>query len=463
MTLNELIKAAEKLTFDSRQVEAGVLFFAIKGTAADGHDFIADALKKGAIGVVCEHYEGDDPRVLVVPDSAHALGEAASKFYDHPSAKLKLVGITGTNGKTTSVTLLHDLFTALGYRAGLISTVENRMASRTEPSTHTTPDAISLNALLAEMVSAGCDFCFMEVSSHAIVQHRIDGLTFAGGIFSNLTHDHLDYHGTFAEYLRAKKMFFDNLSAESFALINLEDRNARIMVQNTRAKISTYSTRTSADFTAHLREMHFEGMLLDLDNTEIWVQLLGRFNVSNILAVYATACLLGIPKDELLREISLLHPVDGRFQHIRSSNNITAIVDYAHTPDALQNVVDTINEIRTSGRLIVVVGCGGNRDAAKRPIMARIAASNSDLLILTSDNPRNEDPVEIISQMAAGLTPAQKHLSIIDRREAIKTACTIAAPGDIILVAGKGHETYQEINGTKHHLSDTEELQKALK
>lgn len=459
--MKEILKRATKLAFDSREVEKGTVFFAMRGTKVDGHEYIQKAVEQGAIAVICEKEPAEcSVPVFVVEDAAREMGLAASEFWGNPSTQLKLVGVTGTNGKTTTATLLYDMFTALGYRVGLISTVEYRIAGRTEPSTHTTPDVLRLNALMAEMVATGCDYCFMEVSSHSIVQQRTAGLTFAGGIFSNLTHDHLDYHGTFAEYLKAKKMFFDELPAEAFALTNLDDRNGRVMVQNTRAREATYSTRGAADFTAHVREMHLEGMLLEIDNSEVWVRLLGRFNASNLLAVYAAARLLGVTKDEALKELSLLQPVDGRFHHIGLQGGVTAIVDYAHTPDALQNVLDTINEIRTGGRLIVVVGCGGDRDATKRPIMARIAATNSDLLIITSDNPRTENPAAIIADMVAGLSPAHKHLSLADRREAISAACTMASAGDIILVAGKGHETYQEINGVRNHFSDTEELQK---
>ncbi len=449
------------LAFDSRKVEKGSLFFAIRGTQADGHDFIDAAIGNGAVAVVCDRLPEDTTGATYVQaaDTAQAMAVMASTFWGNPSAELKLVGVTGTNGKTTTATLLYDLFTALGYRAGLISTVEYRIADHVEPSTHTTPDALRLNEMMARMVAAGCDYCFMEVSSHAIAQRRTEGLTFAGGVFSNLTHDHLDYHGTFAEYLRIKKQFFDDLPKDAFALVNTDDRNGRVMVQNTRARVATYSTRGTADFTARVEEMHFDGMLLTIDGSEVWVHLLGRFNASNLLAVYATARLLGAEKDETLRELSLLQPVGGRFQHMVSPAGVTAIVDYAHTPDALQNVLDTINDIRSGGgRLIVVVGCGGNRDAAKRPVMARIAVDSSDMAILTSDNPRHEDPSEIIAQMRAGLSAGAKHLAIVDRREAIRTACAIAGPGDIILVAGKGHETYQETAGIRIHFDDREEL-----
>jgi UDP-N-acetylmuramoyl-L-alanyl-D-glutamate--2,6-diaminopimelate ligase len=479
MKLKKLIKGVEpleveggldvdivSLAMDSRAVEAGSLFFAVRGTQADGHDFIPAAIEKGAVAIICadasafdlSEHSSKGVTFIRVADTAGAMGVVASNFHGNPSAKLRLVGITGTNGKTTTATLLYDLFTALGYRAGLVSTVENRIAGRVEPSTHTTPDALRLQELMAEMVDAGCEFCFMEVSSHSVVQRRTAGLTFAGGVFTNLTHDHLDYHGTLAEYRDAKKRFFDELPRGAFALTNADDRNGGVMVQNTRATVSTYSVRGAGDFTARVVEMHFEGMLIEVDGVQVWVRLLGRFNAGNLLAVYATARLLGADKDEVLREMSLLRPVSGRFQHLSLPGGVTAIVDYAHTPDALQNVLQTIDEIRGgAGRVITVVGCGGNRDAAKRPVMARIAAAGSEMLILTSDNPRHENPEDIIAQMRAGLSPADRHLAITDRREAIRTARALAGEGDIILVAGKGHETYQDTAGVKTHFDDREE------
>ncbi len=454
------------LSLDSRAVKPGGLFFAVLGTLADGHEYIDKAIANCATAVVCERMPeepAENVTYIQVADSAATIGPVASEFYGNPSAKLKLVGVTGTNGKTTTATLLCDMFRGLGYRAGLVSTVEYRIGDRVIESAHTNPDAIRLNAMMAEMVDCGCEFCFMEVSSHGVAQHRIAGLTFAGGIFTNLTHDHLDYHGTFAEYLRAKKRFFDALPRNAFALTNIDDRNGRVMVQNSRAEVSTYSMQSFADFQGRIVEMLFDGMLLNIDQREVWVRFLGRFNAYNLLAVYAAAILLGADKEEALTELSRLTPVNGRFEYIRSGNDVTAIVDYAHTPDALKNVIETINEIRTSGqKLYVVVGCGGNRDAAKRPVMAHIAASQSDLAIITSDNPRLEDPAEIISQMRAGIQPGDKHLAIADRREAIRTAAMMASTGDIILIAGKGHETYQDAAGAKTHFDDREEIRKAF-
>ena len=454
------------LSLDSRAVKPGGLFFAVLGTLADGHEYIDKAIANCATAVVCERMPeepAENVTYIQVADSAATIGPVASEFYGNPSAKLKLVGVTGTNGKTTTATLLCDMFRGLGYRAGLVSTVEYRIGDRVIESTHTNPDAIRLNAMMAEMVDCGCEFCFMEVSSHGVAQHRIAGLTFAGGIFTNLTHDHLDYHGTFAEYLRAKKRFFDALPRNAFALTNIDDRNGRVMVQNSRAEVSTYSMQSFADFQGRIVEMLFDGMLLNIDQREVWVRFLGRFNAYNLLAVYAAAILLGADKEEALTELSRLTPVNGRFEYIRSGNDVTAIVDYAHTPDALKNVIETINEIRTSGqKLYVVVGCGGNRDAAKRPVMAHIAASQSDLAIITSDNPRLEDPAEIISQMRAGIQPGDKPLAIADRREAIRTAAMMASTGDIILIAGKGHETYQDAAGAKTHFDDREEIRKAF-
>ncbi len=455
------------LEFDSRSVVPGTLFFAMRGTQADGHDYIPAAVAAGAVAVVCEKLPDPCPAGVTfvqVPDSAVALGRIASAFYGDPSCRLKLVGVTGTNGKTTTATLLYHLFRQLGYKAGLISTVVYCVEDRKIPSTHTTPDSIRLNGLMAEMVEAGCDYCFMEVSSHALVQHRTEGLTFAGAIFSNLTHDHLDYHKTFSEYIRAKKLLFDGLPAEAFALTNADDRNGMVLVQNTKARIKSYALQSFADFRCRIVETLWNGMLLNLDGSEVWVKFFGRFNAYNLTAVYAAALLLGAERDETLRVLSTLTPVDGRFETIYSEDGITAIVDYAHTPDALQRVIDAINELRKRDqKLYVVVGCGGNRDVTKRPQMARIAVDGSDLALLTSDNPRLEDPEEIIGQMKAGLEPDAHYLAITDRREAIKTAVALARPGDLLLVAGKGHETYQDIAGVKHHFDDREEVRAALR
>ncbi len=475
MTLKDLLKGVDvvawkgpkdvdivSLTFDSRTAAPGSLFFALPGTAADGHQYIGSAIEKGASAVVCERLPDSTVEnvAYVVTQDAHLLmGLMASAFYGNPSATLRLVGVTGTNGKTTTATLLFDMFRTLGYKCGLVSTVVYRIENKSIESTHTTPDPIRLNAMMAEMVEVGCEYCFMEVSSHSIVQRRIAGLTFEGGVFTNITHDHLDYHGTFAEYIRAKKMFFDCLPKEAFALVNSDDRNGFVMVQNTKAAVKTYGMQGRPDFSVKIMEMHFHGMLLNIDGSEIWVKFIGRFNAYNLLAVYAAARLLGAEKEETLKVLSSLNPVDGRFQTIRSQDGITAIVDYAHTPDALQKAIDTINEIRTpSQRLYVVAGCGGDRDRTKRPVMGRIAASGGDLAILTSDNPRSEDPAAIIEEMKADIDPGAKYLSICDRHEAIRTAVMMASPGDIILVAGKGHETYQIIAGVKHHFDDREEL-----
>lgn len=454
------------LTFDSRTSEPGALFFAVRGTQVDGHAFIGKAVAQGAAAVVCETLpENPDSAVtwVRVADAPTALGIAAANFYGRPAERLRLVGVTGTNGKTTTATLLYDLFRKLGYKAGLISTVVYRIDERREESTHTTPDPIRINALLADMTDAGCEYCFMEVSSHALAQHRTAGLVFAGGIFTNLTHDHLDYHKTFAEYIKAKKGFFDGLPVTAFALVNADDRNGSVMVQNTRANVSTYALRSPADFRGRIVETHFDGMLLKLDDREVWVKFLGRFNAYNLTCVYAAACLLGADSGEVLRVLSELDSVDGRFQTMRSPEGVTAIVDYAHTPDALQNVINTINEIRTPDqRLYVVVGCGGNRDAAKRPVMARIAAEGGDMAVLTSDNPRLEDPDAIIEEMKAGLDPTSRYIAITNRHEAIRAAAALARSGDIILVAGKGHETYQDAAGVKTHFDDREELQQAM-
>ena len=458
--------AVGRLEFDSRKVVPGTLFFATRGTQADGHAYIPAAVAAGAAAVVCEELPAERPAGVTfvqVPDSTVALGQVASAFYGHPSRRLKLVGVTGTNGKTTTATLLYRMFRRLGYKAGLISTVVYCVDEREIPSTHTTPDSIRLNAMMAEMVEAGCDYCFMEVSSHSLVQHRTAGLAFVGGIFSNITHDHLDYHKTFAEYIRAKKLFFDGLPAGAFALTNADDRNGMVMVQNTKATVKTYALQSFADFRCRIVETLLDGMLLNLDGSEVWVKFLGRFNAYNLTSVYATALLLDARRDEVLRILSDLTSVDGRFDPIHSKEGVTAIVDYAHTPDALQNVIGTINEIRKKDqRLYVVVGCGGNRDATKRPEMAKIAVDGSDMAVLTSDNPRLEEPGAIIEQMKSGLEPGARYLAITDRREAIKAAVALARPGDIILVAGKGHETYQDVGGVKHHFDDREEVRAAF-
>ena len=454
------------LTYDSRAVKPGDCFFAVVGTQADGHDYIGSAVQRGAAAVVCERMPerpAEGVAYVVVRDSAGAMADLATAFYGHPSRELKLVGITGTNGKTTTVTLLYDLVRALGYRAGLISTVVYRIDGRAVEATHTTPDPIRLNAMMREMVDAGCDYCFMECSSHAIAQERIRGLDFAGGLFSNITHDHLDYHKTFAEYIRAKKRFFDALPREAFALTNADDRNGAVMVQNTAARVSTYSLRSMADFRGRIVEMHPDGMLLRVDGQEVWVSLLGRFNAYNLLAVYGAARLLGFGRDEVLRVLSTLRPVDGRFEVVRAANGTVAIVDYAHTPDALENVLQTVEELRTPAQqLFVVCGCGGDRDRTKRPEIAAIAVKHASTAIFTSDNPRHESPEAILDEMTAGLDAGTRWLRIVDRAEAIRTAVMMSRPGDLILVAGKGHETYQIVGDEKHHFDDREELRKSF-
>lgn len=452
------------LTLDSRTAGPGSLFFAVPGTVTDGHDYIGAAVAAGAAAVVCERLPEDiDPQVcyVTVRDSRRATGIIASAFYGNPSSRLRLVGVTGTNGKTTVATLLYDLFRMLGYRAGLISTVSYKVDTEEIPSTHTTPDAIRLNAMMAEMAERGCEYCFMEVSSHSVVQERIAGLEFAGGVFTNITHEHLDYHKTFAEYIRAKKTFFDSLPAGAFALINADDRNGRVMMQNTRAKTAAYSLQSFADFRCRIMESTPEGMLLEMDGEQVWTKFMGRFNASNLAAVYGAARLLGADRREVLTAISALRPVSGRFEAVRSAGSVTAIIDYAHTPDALRNAIDTINDMRQGGgRLFVVVGCGGDRDKAKRPEMARIAVEGADRSIFTSDNPRSEKPEDILADMAAGVTPSNRWLTIADRGEAIKAAAMMAESGDIILIAGKGHETYQITDGGSFHFDDREEIMK---
>ncbi len=456
------------LAFDSRKCSDEVAFFALKGTQVDGHDFIGKAIESNCKVVVCERMPEticDDVTYYIVDNSAEALGYAASEFYGRPSEKLRLVGVTGTNGKTTIATLLYRLFYNAGYPCGLLSTIENRINNIVVPSTHTTGDQLQINEMLSRMVEAGCEYAFMEVSSHAVDQDRIAGLRFEGGIFTNLTHDHLDYHKTVAAYRDAKKKFFDNLTSSAFALTNLDDRNGMLMLQNTKANKKTYSLRTDADFKGVVMESYFDGMELKINRNNISTFLVGKFNVSNLLAIYGAASLLGMSDDDLLKEISKLQSAPGRFQMVHSDSGVVGIVDYAHTPDALKNVLDTINEIRTHNEtLITVAGAGGNRDAAKRPEMAAAAVMRSDRLIITSDNPRFEEPDEIIRQMREGVGGEyyNKVLCITDRREAIRTAAALAKKGDIILVAGKGHENYQEIKGVRHHFDDVEELSKAL-
>ena len=456
------------LTFDSRKADNGTAFFAVKGTQVDGHDYIDKAIELGCKVIVCEYLPDnvkDDVSYYVVDDTAKALGFAASEFYGRPSEKLRLVGVTGTNGKTTIATLLYRLFFNAGYPCGLLSTIENRINNIVVPSTHTTGDQLQINEMLSKMVDAGCEYAFMEVSSHAIDQDRIAGLHFEGGIFTNLTHDHLDYHKTVAAYRDAKKKFFDNLPSTAFALTNLDDKNGMVMLQNTKAKKKTYSLRTDADFKGLVLESYFDGMELKINRNNISTFLVGKFNVSNLLAIYGAASSLGMSDDDLLKGVSQLQSAPGRFQVVQSDCGIVGIVDYAHTPDALKNVLDTINEIRTHNEtLITIAGAGGNRDSAKRPEMAAVAVAKSDRLIITSDNPRFEEPEEIIKEMRAGVGGEyyNKVLSITDRREAIRTAVALAKKGDIILVAGKGHENYQEIKGVKYHFDDVEELTKAF-
>jgi len=461
--------AITSVCFDSRKADKDCLFVATRGTQSDGHKYIEQVIAAGAIAVICEELPANiDEKIsyVRVHDSSYALGMIASNFYDNPSSKLKLVGVTGTNGKTTTVTLLFNLFKTLGYKVGLLSTVKNQISSEVIPATHTTPDAVRLNELLKQMVERGCQYCFMEVSSHAVVQHRITGLTFAGGVFTNITHDHLDYHKTFDEYIKAKKGFFDSLGEDAFALVNKDDANGIIMLQNTKATKKTYALKSNADFKCKIMENQFSGLLLNVDGSEVWTKLIGTFNAYNILAVYATATLLKENKVNILTTLSNLNSVEGRFEYVRTENGVVGIVDYAHTPDALMNVLNTVKDIRTGNeQVITIVGCGGDRDAQKRPLMAKIACELSTKVILTSDNPRSEDPEEILKQMQKGVEPHnyKKALTIVDRKEAIRTACAMAAPGDIILLAGKGHETYQEIKGVKHPFDDMEILKENLK
>ena len=452
--------AIEKVCFDSRKVEKFSVFVAVRGVQVDGHAYIAKAIELGAVAVVVEEYPDELEEKITyvkVQNSAEALGYMAANFYDSPSRNLKLVGITGTNGKTTIATLLYNLYKSLGYRVGLISTVRNMIGHEEIPATHTTPDAVSLNELISQMVEKECTYCFMEVSSHAIDQHRVTGQHFVGGVFTNITHDHLDYHKTFDAYIKAKKGFFDQLPAEAFALINKDDFHAEVMVQNTKATTKTYALRTIADYKAKVVENQFTGLQLNIGGNELWTKLVGGFNAYNVLTVFAVADLLGEEELSVLTAISNLEPVEGRFQYIKTGNNITGIVDYAHTPDALKNVLATIKDIRTGNeKVITVVGCGGDRDTAKRPLMAKIACKGSDRVLLTSDNPRSEEPDAIIADMQKGVEPGdfKKTLSITDRKEAIKAASAMAEAGDIILVAGKGHEKYQEIKGQRFDFDD---------
>lgn len=450
------------VNIDSRLVQDGGMFIAIKGTQADGHAYIPAAEEKGATAIVCENIpDKQNPNVayIVVPDAQAVAGKLATTFYGNPSQQLRLVGVTGTNGKTTIATLLYELFREMGHKCGLLSTVCNYIDGEAYPSTHTTPDAISLNKLLSQMVDAGCEYAFMEVSSHALAQERVGGLEFAGAIFTNLTRDHMDFHETMENYLKAKKSFFDNLPRNAFAITNLDDKNGPVMVQNCRGDVKSYSTRTMGDYKARLVETHLDGMILEFNNREFSTLLTGRFNISNLLAIYGAAVELGKDPEEVLRVMSTLRPVSGRFETLHSPDGVSAIVDYAHTPDALKNVLGTINEVlRGRGNVITVVGAGGNRDKGKRPIMAVEAVKGSNRVILTSDNPRFEEPQDIINDMLAGLNDEQRKnvISIVDRKEAIRTACALAQKGDVILVAGKGHEDYQDVKGVKHHFDDKE-------
>jgi len=456
------------IQFDSRKVEQADIFVAVNGTQVDGHRFITQCVESGAKAVICETFPDEtklDVCYIKVENTAIALGQISSNYYNQPSSKLKLVGITGTNGKTSTVTMLFNLFQSLGYQVGMLSTVSNRIGNREIKATHTTPDAIQLNALLLEMVDEGCDYCFMEVSSHAIVQNRIAGLDFAGGIFSNITHDHLDFHKTFKEYIKAKKAFFDGLSSKAFALTNIDDKNGNVMLQNTRANKRTYGLNALADYKARIIENSFTGLHMEINNMEIYVPVVGKFNAYNILAVYGTAMELGADQMEVLQQLSVISTAEGRFEYLQSNDGIFAIVDYAHTPDALKNVLATINDIRGGNeQLICVVGAGGDRDKTKRPEMAEIAADMSNRVILTSDNPRTENPEDILNDMEAGIPADRKRITlrISDRREAIRTAVALAQAGDIVLVAGKGHEKYQEVNGVRHHFDDKEILTELL-
>ena len=453
---------------DSRQVDEGNLFIAVRGTVADGHNYMGKALEQGAAAVLCETIPEDAAENITyvrVENTEQVVGQVATTFYGDPTSKMKLVGVTGTNGKTTIATVLYEMFRYMGHKVGLLSTVCNYIDGEAIPTEHTTPDPITLNALLARMVEEGCEYVFMEVSSHSIVQNRIGGLTFAGGLFTNITRDHLDYHKTFENYIKAKKLFFDNLPKEAFAITNADDTNGMVMVQNTKAQVKTYSVQSSADFKAKIIECHFEGMYLNINGKEVGVQFIGKFNVSNLLAVYGAAVMLGKDEQEVLVALSAMRPVNGRFEALRSPSGYTAIVDYAHTPDALENVLNAIHGVlEGKGKVITVCGAGGNRDKGKRPLMAREAVKQSDRVIITSDNPRYEEPQDIINDMLAGLDEEQmkKVIAIVDRRQAIKTACMMAKSGDVILIAGKGHEDYQDVKGVKHHFDDKEEVRECF-
>ena len=456
------------VAIDSRKIAKGGLFVAMKGTQVDGHKFIPKAIELGAAAILCENLPDnleEGVAYVVVPDTEDIVGEVATRFYGNPSEKLKLVGVTGTNGKTTIATLLYNMFRKFGHKCGLLSTVCNYIEEEAIPADHTTPDPIELNELLARMVEVGCEYAFMECSSHAIAQKRIGGLKFAGGIFTNLTRDHLDYHKTFENYRNAKKAFFDGLPKSAFAITNADDKNGLVMTQNTKAVVKTYSTRSAADFKARILECHFEGMYLEIDNREVGVQFIGKFNVSNLLAVYGAAVMLGKHPEDILLVMSTLHSVSGRLEPIRSPEGYTAVVDYAHTPDALENVLNAIHEVLNGkGQVITVCGAGGNRDKGKRPLMAQEAVKQSDKVIFTSDNPRFEEPQDIIDDMLAGLNDHQKRkvLTIVDRKEAIRTACMLAGKGDVVLIAGKGHEDYQEVKGVKHHFDDKEVVKEIM-
>ena len=457
------------VNIDSRRIKEGHLFVAMKGTQVDGHKFVPKAVELGAKAVLCEdmpEQKAEGVTYVQVESTEDAVGKVATTFHGNPSTKIKLVGVTGTNGKTTIATLLYNMFTKMGHKCGLLSTVCNYIVDEAIPADHTTPDPIELNALLDRMVQAGCEYAFMECSSHAIAQKRIGGLTFAGGIFTNLTRDHLDYHKTFENYRNAKKAFFDSLPKTAFAITNADDKNGMVMVQNTKATVKTYSTRSVADFKARIIECHFEGMYLEMDGHEVGVQFIGKFNVSNLLAVYGAAVMLGKSPEDVLVVMSTLHSVSGRLEPIHSPEGYTAVVDYAHTPDALENVLNAIHEVLDGkGHVITVCGAGGNRDKGKRPLMAQEAVKQSDKVIITSDNPRFEEPQDIINDMLAGLNAQQmkKVISIVDRREAIRTACMMAQKGDVILIAGKGHENYQEVKGVKHHFDDHEVVKECFK
>lgn len=456
------------IDIDSRQVSDGHLFIAVKGTQVDGHTYIHKAIESGARAILCEDMPSDiNPQVtyIQVGNTEQNVGQVATTFYGNPTQKLHLVGVTGTNGKTTIATTLFNLFRQMGHHAGLLSTVVNRIDDEIIPTEHTTPDPITLNKLLAQMADAGCEYVFMEVSSHSIVQNRIGGLTFAGGLFTNITRDHLDYHKTFENYLKAKKQFFDQLTSDAFVVTNADDKNGMVMTQNTKATVKTYSMQRPADFKAKLIECHFEGMYLNINGEEVGVQFIGKFNVSNLLAVYGCAVMLGKQPHDVLVALSMMKPVSGRFESLRSPSGYTAIVDYAHTPDALENVLNAIHGVLEGrGQVITVCGAGGNRDKGKRPLMAQEAVRQSDRVIITSDNPRFEEPQDIINDMMAGLDTEQRRkvLTIVDRREAIRAACMMAQKGDVILIAGKGHEDYQDVKGVKHHFDDKEEVAKCF-